>query len=64
MSPVTLRLAADRDVESAIVLADGGIDFPSRQLPYEVLWAVLDYYPSHFEPPYGTVVPIPVQSLR
>jgi len=64
MSPAMRRLAEDPDVEAAIVITDGGIDFPSVPMPYEVLWAVLEYYESYFHPSYGAIAPIPVQSLR
>lgn len=58
-----LRMAADPDVESVLVITDGWIRIPSpEQIPYDVLWWILspDGDTSHFNPGYGRVVGAPI----
>lgn len=56
MSPAMERLAADPEVERAIVLTDGIIHYPRQTMPYEVLWVLTSGY--LFKPPYGQVIRI------
>ena len=55
MSPGLRRLAEDPEVEAALVLTDGYVDYPPEEMPYRVLWVLIgdDVSPS-YEPPYGT----------
>lgn len=55
MSPALLHLAADPEVEAAIVISDGAIDYPETPMPYAVLW-VLTEDADWFEPSYGQVI--------
>jgi predicted metal-dependent peptidase len=55
LSDAMRALAADPEVEAAIILTDGYIAYPSEPMPYSVLWAVTS---PHFAPPYGRVVPL------
>lgn len=57
MSPGMLKLAQDDQVEHAIVITDGFINYPEETMPYQVLW-VLDNPNSYFNPPYGKVIAI------
>jgi hypothetical protein len=60
MAPALLKLADDPDVEAAIVLTDGYIDFPDRPMPYEVLWVLTeDTAPETFKPTYGHIICLP-----
>lgn len=57
MSPAMLHLANDPETTAAVVITDGGINYPAEPMPYFVLWVVYgynDYYP--FEPEYGQVI--------
>jgi predicted metal-dependent peptidase len=54
MSPAMTLLANDPDVEAAIVITDGYIEYPPGPLPYEVLWTLTE--PNDFEPPYGSII--------
>ena len=66
MSPGLLRLADDPSVEAAIVLTDGGIDYPPKdKIPFEVLWCVFDWSGdlSWFTPDYGEVIAIPADQF-
>src|SRR5262249_26163224 len=38
MSPALLRLGEDPEVEAALVLTDGYIDYPADPPPYRILW--------------------------
>jgi hypothetical protein len=58
LSPAMLRLAADPEVEAAIVVTDGEIDYPAGPMPYAVLWALTDADEA-FEPGYGQVIALP-----
>jgi predicted metal-dependent peptidase len=58
MSPAMWRLAEDPEVEAALVLTDGYIDYPGEPMPYEVLWVVTEE-PTWFSPPYGQVLALP-----
>jgi predicted metal-dependent peptidase len=55
MSPAMLELAGDPEVNAVLVLTDGYIDYPHAELPYNVLWGLVDG-DSSFSPLYGTVV--------
>lgn len=57
LTPALTRLAADPQVEAAIVITDGEIDYPASPPPYRVLW-VLTVQESGFSPPYGRVLPL------
>jgi predicted metal-dependent peptidase len=64
MSPALRLLADDPEVEAAVVLTDGEIDYPSEPMPYAVLWAVMTDREdvSWFRPPYGQVLGVSVRS--
>jgi hypothetical protein len=57
LSPAIQRLAEDVEVESAIVITDGAIEYPESPPPYNVLW-VLTWKDSGFDPPYGRVIEV------
>lgn len=61
MTPAMAYLAQDPEVEAAIIITDGYIDFPDDPPPYAVLWAITSRWDGHsaFEPPYGRVVIVP-----
>jgi hypothetical protein len=60
MSPALLRLADDPDVEAAIVLTDGYIEYPDRAMPYQVLWVLTEQSPPEsFTPGYGHIICLP-----
>lgn len=64
MSPAMNRLAEDPQVEAAVILTDGYIDYPPEAPPYAVLWAVIrkeaysdyPYEEETFHPSYGQVI--------
>lgn len=59
MGPGMQHLALDPDVEAALVITDGYIDYPAEPLPYSVLWCLAaseNQYDTTFTPPYGQVV--------
>ncbi len=57
LSPGLYHLADDDEVEAAIVLTDGYIDYPQEPMPYTVLWVLTpDGDPNYFQPPYGRVI--------
>ncbi|HET6408258.1 MAG TPA: VWA-like domain-containing protein [Chthoniobacteraceae bacterium] len=59
MGPGMYHLALDTDVEAALVITDGYIDYPANPLPYSVLWCLAgsyNQYDTSFSPPYGQVV--------
>jgi len=58
MSPALERMADDPEVEAAVVLTDGYIDYPASPMPYLVLW-VLTSKNAGFRPPYGQVIALP-----
>lgn len=65
MSPALEQLAEDPEVQTAIVITDGMIDYPNEEPPYHVLWAVIDVWNyNEFSMPYGTVVMLPVDDIR
>lgn len=49
------HLAADPNVDAAIVITDGIIHYPSEPMPYAVLWTLVGNY-ERFAPPYGRVI--------
>lgn len=61
MSVAMLRLADDPEVERAIVITDGYINYPPDPMPYEVLWVItanFNSYAQGFSPPYGQCIQI------
>jgi predicted metal-dependent peptidase len=61
MSPAMQRLAEDPEVERAIVITDGYIQYPRQAMPYEVLWVLTaenNSYLESFDPPYGQCIQI------
>ena len=58
LSPALLKLARDPEVDAAIAITDGDIDYPPYPLPYNVLWAITGAVPSSFRPSYGRVLQI------
>ena len=67
MSPGLWRLAEDPTVGAAIVLTDGGIDFPPKEtVPFDVLWCM--FSPggdtSWFNPGYGDVIGVPIEQFE
>jgi len=54
MSAGMQQLAEDDQVEHALVITDGWIDYPKDPMPYEVLWVIDNN--EHFNPPYGKVI--------
>ncbi len=56
MSPALEHLSEDPDVTGVIVITDGGINYPSEEPPYQVLWVVCENGYSDFRPAYGQVV--------
>jgi len=58
MSPAMNFLALDPEVEAVIVVTDGFIDYPGNNMPYFVLWVIVDDY--DFTPPYGQVLQLAV----
>jgi predicted metal-dependent peptidase len=55
LGPALRRLAEDPEVEAAVVLTDGWIDYPAQPMPYAVLWALTQHNPE-FRPSYGSVL--------
>jgi len=67
MSPGLWRLAEDPTVGAAVVLTDGGIDFPPKEtVPFDVLWCM--FSPggdtSWFNPGYGDVIGVPIEQFE
>jgi len=63
MSPGLLRLAEDPEVEAALVLTDGYINYPDQPVPYRVLWVLSGSdVTGSFEPSYGHVLRIPCET--
>ncbi len=58
MSPALQRLAEDTEVEAALVLTDGYIDYPPQSPPYELLWILPVACADSFQPPYGNILTI------
>jgi predicted metal-dependent peptidase len=57
LTPAMLRLAENSEVEAAIVLTDGEIDYPKEPMPYNVLWVLPAWKnPGEFTPRYGKVI--------
>jgi predicted metal-dependent peptidase len=60
MSPALQRLAGDPEVEAALVLTDGYIEYPEVPMPYQVLWVLTEpEVPESFTPGYGHIVCLP-----
>ena len=65
MSPGLLRLADDPNVEAALVLTDGYIEYPPKEkIPFDVLWCIFDWDASDFDPGYGDVIIIPPEQFQ
>jgi predicted metal-dependent peptidase len=65
MSQAMLRLADDPEVEAALVLTDGYIDFPANAMPYQVLWVLTEAHPPEsFTPGYGHVICLPSRERK
>jgi predicted metal-dependent peptidase len=58
LSPALHRLAEEGDVQAAVVITDGEIEYPREPMPYQVLWVLAPGSGSGFGPPYGKVVPM------
>jgi predicted metal-dependent peptidase len=56
MSPGLLHLANDPEVEAALLLTDGYIDYPAEPMPYRLLWGLIGQVNRSFRPPYGDVM--------
>lgn len=57
LTPAMLRLADDADVQAAIVLTDGDVEYPQEPMPYAVLWVMPAWKdPREFTPRYGKVI--------
>ncbi|MEZ5581376.1 MAG: VWA-like domain-containing protein [Candidatus Competibacteraceae bacterium] len=63
MTPALHRLAEDAEVEAAVVITDGCIDYPAAPMPYALLWAVIHAGYDDFRPGYGQIVYIPRELL-
>ena len=59
MSPGLLHLAEDPEVEAALLLTDGYIEYPAEPMPYRLLWALIGQANQSFHPPYGEVMHLP-----
>jgi hypothetical protein len=53
------HLAADPNVDAAIVITDGMVHYPSEPMPYAVLWTLVGNY-RRFAPPYGRVMQVKI----
>jgi hypothetical protein len=63
MGPAMRRLARDPEVQAALVVTDGAIDYPPEPMPYDVLWAITETDDSvEFRPTYGRVLAIPPEA--
>lgn len=59
LAPAMRRLAEENDVEAAVILTDGDIDYPKEAVPYTVLWVLPASSAGRgFAPPYGQVMPM------
>jgi len=56
LTPALLTLAADPLVTACVVITDGDIAYPAKDMPYAVLWVLPGAGNSGFSPPYGHVV--------
>jgi predicted metal-dependent peptidase len=59
MSPGLLHLAEDPEVEAALLLTDGYIEYPAEPMPYRLLWGLIGQVNRSFNPPYGEVLNLP-----
>lgn len=60
MTPGIIHLSNNPEVEAALVLTDGAIDYPAEKPPFAVLWCLLGECAYNFSPPYGQVVRMPL----
>jgi predicted metal-dependent peptidase len=57
LAPAMRRLAEEREVEAAVVLTDGDIEYPKEAVPYNVLWVLPASSAGRgFAPTYGQVM--------
>jgi predicted metal-dependent peptidase len=56
MAPGINRLAEDPEIQSAMVLTDGYIYYPTLEPPYRLLWVLIGDRNRSFDPPYGEVM--------
>ena len=59
LAPAMRRLAEEPEVDAALILTGGEIEYPAEPMPYDVLWALVPTATgswTEFEPGYGTVV--------
>jgi predicted metal-dependent peptidase len=56
MSPALRRLAEEGDVQAALVITDGEIEYPHEPMPYQVLWVLTPGSGGGFAPPYGKAI--------
>jgi predicted metal-dependent peptidase len=60
MTPAMLRLADDPEVEAALVVTDGYIEYPQSPMPYQLLWVLTEPKPpDSFTPHYGHIICLP-----
>ncbi|ETR66156.1 MAG: hypothetical protein OMM_13170, partial [Candidatus Magnetoglobus multicellularis str. Araruama] len=58
MSAAMIKFVKDPEVEAAIVITDGDIDYPDQPLPYSVLWMLSRSDYNNFKPEYGHIINI------
>ncbi len=58
MSPGMYRLQNDPEVQYALIITDGYIDYPTISMPYQVLWVLTEQNCS-FKPDYGQIISLP-----
>lgn len=56
LTPAMLRLADDPRVTACLVVTDGDIGYPPREMPYDTLWVLPASGNPGFRPPYGHVL--------
>ena len=56
LTPAMLRLADDPRVTACLVITDGDIGYPPREMPYDTLWVLPASGNPGFRPPYGHVL--------
>lgn len=59
LTPAMMRLAENPEVQAAVILTDGDIEFPKEPMPYSVLWVMPPWRNAEeFRPGYGKVIGI------
>jgi predicted metal-dependent peptidase len=56
MAPGINRLAEAPEIQSAMILTDGYIYYPTIEPPYRLLWVLIGDRNRSFDPPYGEVM--------